>query len=181
MFSIQGQQCTIKKSKNLKKKPIQISLFINKQENLGIREKVRFRSTARSEDRKCFFHLDPGEMNKQSTSVILQSKKLNRTPTPSKNQKINYLEYEFEPPKLQITGAFLFSIQGRDKQRSSLSRRRRSLKSDENTDRKTCNSVKNRITMNDLGVNLPSIIRSKKVKKKFRYRPQLVEDIFAAS
>jgi hypothetical protein len=181
MFSIQGQQCVVKKSKNLKKKPIQISLFINKtkEDKVEIR---RERNANSSQDRKCFFHLDTAErQDKRGNSNKSASKKFTRTPTPTQNSRISYLEYEFEPPKAKITGPFLFCVQGKDRQSSSWSRRRRSLKSEENTDRKSNFSMQNRITMQDLGVNLPSIIRSKKVKQKNRYRPQLAEDIFSCS
>lgn len=180
MFTIQGQKCLVKKTKSSKKKPVQISLFINKTKVEKV-NKLRYDNTTRSEDRKCFFHLDIVKQDKGGNPKKTVSKKILRTPTPTQSSGISYLKYEFEPPKQKVTGPNLFSIQGKIRQKSSISRRRKSFKSEENTDRKSNISMRNRITMQDLDVNLPSIIRSKKVKKKYRYRPQLAGDIFSTS
>ena len=180
MFSIQGQKCLAKKTMSFKKKRIQISLFINKSKVDKV-NKLRYDNTARSGDWRCFFHLDIAKQVKSGNSKKSASKKILRTPTPTQSSGISYRKYEFEPPEQKATGLHLFSIGGKNRQKSSISRRRRSFKSEENTDRKSTISMRNRITMLDLDLDLPSIIRSKKVKKKCRYRPQLAGDIFSTA
>lgn len=184
MFSIQGQQCTIKKSKKqFKKKPIQISLFINKQSIPRYTEKQRFRSTLHSQDFSKFFYLDKplGQENcPMSNSVVFKSKQLSRTPTPSKNPslKIAYFKYEFDPPRLPISRGELFHSIARDPQRSSCSKNRNRLRSEEMTVRGTERELRDKITMKDFNLNLPTIIKSKRDKKKMKYRPLLGDSLY---
>lgn len=182
MFTIQGQQCTIKKSKkHLKKKPIQISLFLNKQ-SPRFQEKPRFRSTLHSQDFSKFVYLDKPltqESAPLSSSVILKSKHPSRTPTPNKNLslKINYLNYEFDPPKLPMSRGLLIHVSERETQRSSCSKNRNRFRYEEESARFTEREYKDKITMKDLNLNLPSIIKSKRVKKKCKYRPSLGDSL----
>lgn len=114
-----------------------------------------------------------------SSSVVLKSKQESRTPTPSKtlSLKINYLNYEFDPPKLPKSRGLLIHNLEREPQRSSCSKNRNRLRFEEDNFRFTEREYKDRITMKDLNLNLPSIIKSNRVKKRIRYRPSLGDSL----
>lgn len=178
MFKLQGKTCTQKSSiqVTIKKKPVHISLYLNKPSNFSP-EPVQY-----SKDRSDSFNPVSFASNNSSpktNSVLLASHHLSQTPTPYKspNRKYSYLHYEFDPPVLNIrkvTGHL--SIDHSQESRYALMRQRKGVSAGNNAKsvKKIQETVK-RITLKDLQINLPMIIKSKRYKRKIRYRPSITD------
>lgn len=183
MFNIQGRTCTQKSSIEviIKKKPIQISLYINKPLNFSPEpgnSLIFTNNRGRSESFNPDSNLSEVTSPKAKPS-LLSSKKLSQTPTPCKspNLKYSYMRYEFDPP---ITHKKRVASQipngNREESRNNVIRQRKGISAGNNAKSvKQHDDVKKKITMKDLKVNLPSIVKSKRYKHKVKYRPSITQ------
>ena len=178
MFKLQGKTCTQKSSiqVTIKKKPVHISLYLNRPTTFSP-EPVQYLK-ARSDS------FNPVSIPSSNTSpwkkpVLLASHHLSLTPTPCKspNPKYTYLNYEFDPPVInsrKVAGHL--SIDHTQESRSTSIKQRKGISAGNNA-----RSVKKhqrtvpKMTMRDLQVNLPTIIKSKRFKRKIKYRPSITD------
>lgn len=182
MISIQGKKFgDVKLIKVKKRHAIQISLFIGKEKLLRKFNNVRYHREGNGVTENSFL---VEKSNKKTltpecnSASIFTSKCLSKTPTPTKLKtlKFSIKKYEFEPQKtVSIYKSYNFD-ENRETHHSRSVIHRKVAKSQEFTEKLLPREKKSNITkmtMRDLNVNLPSIIKSRKNRRIVIYRPTI--------
>lgn len=102
-----------------------------------------------------------------------------QTPTPRKDLKASYFSQSFDTPNTAKHTSNTLSADYREHVSTAYSSRKRKLNSN------LCSKIgsqtkvfKEKMTMKDLNLNLPVIIKSKKMRKRILYKPNFAETLF---
>lgn len=104
-------------------------------------------------------------------SVNISTYNFSQTPTPSEDKKISYFGNSFETHCSSKRTSRNLSTDTRENVKSVYSATRKVINAGPWSKTSSQEKVSNqKITMKDLNLNLPTIIKSKKIKKKYRFK-----------
>lgn len=171
MFTIEGRKCVrYSTSRAIKKKAVQISLFIDQQ--MGAR---RIENTTRFGRMHTGFN--EGNFAKEKyfkgntpdgCSPVFTPKDVSKTSTPLKARPLlSVHNYVFKPPENTQNLSTIFHDELREERKQQINCRK-ALKSQEVYERnpQIARGNGNKITLRDFNLNLPTIIKSSRYKKK---------------
>jgi hypothetical protein len=165
----------------IRKKALKIPIFLHNPRKANRNETDTFRDVLKSQQPSKGKVIDIRSKNAVPKLHILNVSTYNfsQTPTPSKDLKTSYFSQTYDTPGTAKHTSHTLSADYRDQVRTAYSNTKKTLNSG------PCSKVgslvkvfKEKITMKDLNLNLPEIIKSKKMKKRIRYKPNFVESLF---
>lgn len=185
MFSIQGKKFgAAKLIKSKKKHEIQISLIFGNEKVSRRSNRLRFNPYSPGAHTDGSFIIDKHHKDyltpENNSAIILTSKCFSKTPTPSKLKMIKFSvqRYEFEPPKTMSSLRNTYFDEAKGTPHSRSVSHRKALKTTElaqkfqQIEKKT---MIKRLTMKDLNINLPIIVKNRKQRKRISCKPGLTE------
>ena len=106
----------------------------------------------------------------KTRSLNVSTYNFSQTPTPREQLRASYFSQNFDTPKTSKHTSNTLSADYREQGNTEYSTRRKTLKSDPcSKNGSRIRVFRDKITMKDLNLNLPIIIKSKKLRKRISY------------